>query len=191
MAVLCLLAGPALAHSAIPGIGNFYNGALHPFVSSAHLIALLALGLGAGQRGLSGAKAPLVALAAALALGLGAHRVAGDPDTDRLLLVLAASMGLAAAAQWRAPMPMYATLAAATGLAVGLASGPQDIDGAARWTLLAGSFAGATLLCTYVAAMVTLAQQAWLRIAVRVMSSWIAAAALLVLALSFAAKRGA
>ena len=58
-------------------------------------------------------------------------------------------------------------------------------------TWLAGSFAVAALLGTCVAAMVTLAQQAWLRIAVRVMGPWIAAAAPLVLALSFAAKRGA
>ena len=102
-AALALYASPALAHSPIKGIGNFYNGALHPFVSPAHLIALLALGLWLGQRGLDGAKRPLIALALALACGLAAHRVLGDPDTDRVLLVLAAATGLCVAAAFAAP----------------------------------------------------------------------------------------
>jgi hydrogenase/urease accessory protein HupE len=188
---LALWSLPALAHSPIKGIGNFYNGALHPFVSPAHLIALLALGLWLGQRGLEGAKRALLALALALACGLLAHRIAGDPDTDRLLLVLAASMGMAVAAAFAAPEIVVMAFAGLAGLAVGVASGPQDIDGAARWALLAGTLLGATLASGYVTAMVTLIKQAWLRIAVRVMGSWLAAAALLVLALSFAAARRA
>ena len=98
-AALLLFAPAAWAHSPIAGIGDFYNGALHPFVSPAHLIALLALGLWLGQRGLEGAKRPLMALVLALAAGLVAHRTLGDPDTDRWLLLLAASIGLAAAAE--------------------------------------------------------------------------------------------
>ena len=188
-AALALCAAPALAHSPIKGIGNFYNGALHPFVSPAHLITLLALGLWLGQRGLQGAKRPLIALVLALACGLAAHRIAGDPDTDRVLLLLAASMGLAVAAAFAAPASVAMAFAAVAGLAVGVASGPQDVDGAARWALLAGTLLGATFATGYAAAMVTLVRQAWLRIAVRVMGSWLAAAALLVLALSFAAKR--
>jgi len=184
--VLAGAALPAWAHSPIPGIGNFYSGALHPFVSPAHLVALLALGLVVGQGGLAAARAPLVTLLMALVAGLAAHRWAGDPDTDRLLLGLAALLGLGAAAAWRAPVALLAATAAVAGLSVGLASGPTGLDGSARWASLAGTLGAALLLPTYVAAMVTLIKPAWLHVAVRVIGSWLAAAALLVLALSIA-----
>ena len=177
---------PAWAHSPIPGIGNFYNGALHPVVSPAHLMVLLALGLAVGQRGLGAARTPLLAMLVALVAGLAAHRLAGDPDTDALLLTLAALLGLAAAAAWRAPAFVLAAVAALVGLAVGVSSGPTGLEGSARWTTLAGTLAAALLLPTYAAAMVTLIKVAWLHIAVRVVGSWLAAAAMLVLALSFA-----
>ena len=190
VAALVGCAAPAWAHSPIAGIGNFYNGALHPFVSPAHLVALLALGLWLGQRGLASAKQPLLALLLSLAVGLVSHHMLGDPDTDRALLVFAALMGLAVAAATAVPSVVVTVFAALTGLAIGMSSGPADVQGAARWVLLAGTFFGATLACVYVASMVTLAKQAWLHIAVRVLGSWLAAAALLVLALSFAARRG-
>lgn len=188
-AAAAALAGMSLsawAHSPIPGIGHFYSGALHPFVSPAHLMGLLALGLVLGQGGLTAARAPLIALLLALLVGVIAHRLAGDPDTDRILLTLAALLGLTASAQWRAPHALLAGSAAAAGLAVGLASGPTGLDGSARWITLAGALCAALLLPSYVAAMVTLIGPAWLRIAVRVVGSWLGAAALLVLALSFA-----
>ena len=176
VAVLAGASLPAWAHSPIPGIGNFYNGALHPLVSPAHLIALLALGLVIGQGGLATARVPLVGLLLALLGGLAAHRLAGDPDTDRLLLALAAVLGLVAAAAWRAPALLLAAVAAAAGLAVGVASGPTGLEGSARWTTLAGTLGAAVLVPTYVAAMVTLIKAGWLHIAVRVIGSWLAAA---------------
>jgi urease accessory protein len=192
LVLLAAIAVPSWAHSPIPGIGNFYNGALHPFVSPAHLIVLLALGLWLGQQGLAGAKRPLLAFIASLAVGLALHRAAGDPDTDRWLLVLAAVAGLAVAAAFAAPGVLASTFCVAAGLAVGLASGPSGVEGTPRAVMLAGTFFGATLACAYVMAMVTLAQRPWMRIAARVIGSWLAAAALLVLALSFAAlRRGA
>jgi urease accessory protein len=192
MALPAAAASPAWAHSPIPGIGNFYNGALHPFISPAHLIVLLALGLWLGQQGLEGARRFLLVFAASLALGLALHSAAGDPDTDRWLLVLAALIGLAVAAAYVAPAALAGAFCGAAGLAVGLASGPSGVEGTARGVMLAGTFCGATLACAYVMAMVTLAQRPWMRIAARVIGSWLAAAALLVLALSIAAlRRGA
>ncbi len=185
-------AGSAAAHSPIPGIGNFYSGALHPFVSPAHLICLLALGLSIGQsaqRGVARAKLPLLALAAALAVGLALHAAAGDPDTDRALLMLALATGAVVAAAWAPPAPLQAAFAVAVGLAVGIASGPSGVQGAAMATMLSGTGVAAALLVAYVAVMVGVAERPWLRIAVRVVGSWMAAAALLVLALSFATPR--
>jgi hydrogenase/urease accessory protein HupE len=186
---MALAAAPAAAHAPIPGIGNFYNGALHPFVSPAHAIALVALGLWLGQHGLAVAKQPLVALAIGLVAGLGLHRVTGEPDTDRVLLGLAAFSGLAVAAQRLAPKWLLAGIAAGIGLAVGVASGFAEAGETEPWSALAGAFTGAVLAAGYTAAMVTLAQRAWLRVAVRVIGSWCAAAAVLVLALSLAVHR--
>jgi urease accessory protein len=70
MAGLSLAAAPgwALAHSPIPGIASFYSGVLHPFVVPAQLMALLALGLLFGQRGLARLGPAVPALIAALAI---------------------------------------------------------------------------------------------------------------------------
>jgi urease accessory protein len=184
-----VVALPAHAHSPIDGLNDFYAGALHPFVSPAHLIALLAVALAIGQQAsglLRAAKAPLMALAAALVLGLATHRAAGDPVTDRALLVLAAGIGVAVAAQAALPRAAWAVLAAAVALAVGWGSGPGTAEGSARALALAGTAAAVLLLVTYVAVMANAATQPWLRIAVRVVGSWLAAAALLVLALNWA-----
>jgi hypothetical protein len=190
-----MAAAPAAAHSPIAGIGIFYSGALHPFISPAHLIALLALGLAIGQRGqrrdgdLSLIQPPLLTLIAALMLGLALHGAAGDPDTDRALLGLAAATGLGVAAAWQVPRAVLLVLSVAVGLAVALASAPTGVQGRTLWASLAGTGVAAAGVTGYAAVMVTVARRAWLHIAVRVLGSWFAAAALLVLALSFAAKR--
>jgi urease accessory protein len=184
-----VLALPARAHSPIEGLNDFYAGALHPFVSPARLIALLATALAIGQHAngrLNSAKRPLLALAAALMFGLATHRMIGDPVTDRALLMLAACIGLAVAAQAALPRSAWVVLAAAVALAVGWGSGPGAAEGAARALALAGTAAAVLLLVTYVAVMTNAATRPWLRIAVRVVGSWLAAAALLVLALSWA-----
>lgn len=189
-----LLALPAHAHSPVEGLNDFYAGALHPFASPAHLIALLALGLAIGRRAhgaMERAEAPLLALLAALPLGLATHRWAGDPNTDRALLFLAAGLGLTVAAQRALPRAALIALAVAAAFSVGWGSGPGNIDGPARWVILCGTGAAVLLLVTYVTIMTSVAERPWLRVAVRVVGSWLAAAALLVLALSFAPARTA
>jgi urease accessory protein len=194
---LAAAAGSAAAHSPIPGIGNFYSGAAHPFISPAHLIALLALGLVVGQRGQRAGgfgplRVPLIVLTATLVLGavLAAGAWFGDPDTDRALLLLAALGALAVVAAWPAPLALVLLLAAAVALAVMLASAPSGVDASALRTSLVGTAVASLVVVAYAAVMVAAAQRAWLAVAVRVAGSWIAAAALLVLALSFAPVRG-
>ena len=71
-AAIGVLATPsmALAHSAIPGIGFFYSGMLHPLRVAEHLLALLALALLLGQTGLQKSHFALGAFSAGLVLGL-------------------------------------------------------------------------------------------------------------------------
>lgn len=193
-----LMPGATWAHTPIPGIGIFYSGALHPFVSPAHLIALLVLGLAIGQRAQPRGgemadlgPALLTLLAAAVAgVALTASGVLGDPDTDRLLLVFAAVLGLTVAGAWRAPQVLLMVVGAAVVLAALVASAPGGVDAGPRRISLAGTGAAAALLVAYVAVMVAVARRAWLHVAVRVFGSWLAAAAVLVLALSFAPARG-
>lgn len=182
-------AGPAAAHSPIPGIGAFYSGALHPVIAPALLIALLALGLLLGQCA-SGAivrvRSALAAYAAAFVAGLLLQAWVGELDTDRLLLFLGALAGGAVAAAWALPPGLRLSLAVLVGLATGLASAPSGVEGRAYTTMLVGTVMGSCLLPAWVTAVVTLPQPAWTKIAVRVLGSWLAAAALLVLSLSFA-----
>lgn len=183
---------PAWAHSPIPGVGNFYSGALHPFISPALLIALLALGLLLGQfaRGrLAHARRPLIGYALAMLVGLSLHAWAGEPDTDRLLLLFGAAAGVAVAAAWRLPAAFNTSLAVVIGLAVGVASGPTGVDGRSYALMLVGTAVGSIFLPSWVAIVTSAFEPAWARIAVRVVGSWLAAAALLVLSLSFAPAR--
>lgn len=179
----------AQAHSAVPGIGHFYNGALHPFLVVPHLMALLALGLWTGQRGMQAVGGIAASFGGGLAAGLLAALAGVATDTDLLVLAGAAALGLGVAIA--RPLPAVPTwgFAAALGLAIGLGSGPEALQGAARWTSVAGTAGGALLAVLWTAAMASLGSAAWARIAVRVIGSWLAASALLVLALSWVGPR--
>lgn len=193
-AALALVAAPAWAHGAIPGIGAFYSGALHPFVSPAHLIVLLALGLRFGQTAQQHtrqAKHATLALLLALVAGLCLHTWAGDPDTDRILLACAALAGLAVATARAMPAAVDVALGLIVGAAVGLSSGPSGVEGRTYVMMLLGTGLASIGLTAYVTVMVSIIQRAWLRVAVRVLGSWLAAAALLVLALGLAATQPA
>jgi urease accessory protein len=186
--------GPAAAHSPIPGIGVFYSGVLHPFIAPALLLSLVALGLhlGQGSQGdVARVRVPLLAYAFALLAGLVLHAWTGEIDTDRLLLVCGALAGVVTAAAWAPPIWSSALLAGVIGLAVGVASTPSGVEGRAYAGMLAGTVIASIFLPLWVTVVVSFFHRAWLHIAARVLGSWMAAAAVLVLSLSFApAVRG-
>ncbi len=182
-------AGPAAAHAPIPGIGVFFSGALHPFIAPALLLSLTAFGLLLGQYSqgqLSRVRWALMACVVAMAAGLALHTWGTGLDTDRLLLVCGALAGMSVAFAWRLPASVVLALGGVIGLATGLASMPTGVQGRDWAVMLAGTVMASCGLPAWVAAVVSLARQAWLKIAVRVLGSWLAAAALLVLSLSFA-----
>lgn len=178
------LPGVACAHSPVPGLGRFYNGMLHPVLAPAPLIALLALGLLIGQRGL-GAN-PRAVLAFALGLGLGlaaAARFAGPPIEIGLLAGGVVTAGVTLAMLELSPAAL-ALLAAVLGAAAGFGlADPTGGDG--RWLILTGSWLGAALCTLGTAALAELATRPWQRVAVRVVASWLAASAILVLTLAW------
>lgn len=179
-------ASAAWAHGEIKGVGAFYSGVLHPFISPAHLIALMALGLLFGQRGVLASRQAMGALAASLAGGLWLSLRLQLPEPDPLLLALGMLLGLSVVLARPWPTWALVPLAALVGLAVGLGSAPDGMAPAQRTAALLGSFVGATLCPACLAGAVHPLHKPWARVGVRVVASWLSASALLVLTLAFA-----
>ena len=176
-------AAPAQAHVPIEGVGGFYGGLLHPILVPAHALALLALGIFIGQRQHGRGTAVLI-FAAALVAGLIAIALAvGELPAEEVLLGTTALVALLVAMAWTPPGPLAWLLAAVAGAALALDSPPQTTSIEEGTIMLIGTGLGA---CIAVATVVEGAQYVtheWQRIAVRVLGSWIAASAILVLAM--------
>lgn len=185
--------GDAFAHSTMPGIGNFYNGALHPLTTASQLVALAAFGLLLGQRGLATHWPALAALFVALVLGLGIGAWwVGEVGVATPLLLLAIATALAVVVEAKVTPAVLATAAGPLGLALGLGSAPEGQVGTPVAVSLLGTLTGAVLCAAFVAQLVEAAAgRPALRIGVRVIGSWLAATALLVLALSLPSLRAA
>lgn len=189
-ALATLAAGDALAHAPIAGAGPFLSGALHALSDPASLIALVLVGLWLARLGLENSRREAALMAAALAAGLvGALALRLPPAPDAVLLGAAVALGLVLALQLPLPPPAAWPLLGLMALLLGLALAAED--GTPTPALaLAGSVAAALLVPAWVAVVAQQARAAWARIALRVMASWLSAAALLVLALQLFARRG-
>jgi hydrogenase/urease accessory protein HupE len=196
---LLLLPGLAAAHAPIEGLNSFYNGLLHPLVVLAHVFPLLALGLLFGQQGAMGSRFILVVYGAAIVLGLTAAALLPSSGSfadfmagflEKALLGSAAVLGLLIAIHPRLPPPLPVALGALTGLLVGMDSLMAGLAGKDKLAGLFGSGIVAYLLPLYPMALAeSLDRRPRLKIAVRVLGSWIAASALLVLSLSLLPAR--
>lgn len=180
------LPGAALAHSPIEGLGNLYNGLLHPVLVPAHLLMLIAMGLFLGQQGPKKNERALAAYLVSTLLGLV---VAGfDPgvQAELFILGLTAVVGLLVAVKPSLAVLWSAILAALAGFSLGLDSAQESLVGKDKMVMLFGSGVAIYLITLYPMALAAhFNKLEWHRIAVRVVGSWIAASALLVLALSF------
>jgi urease accessory protein len=165
----------------------FAGGFLNPLTVPAHLVALLGLGLFVGGRRGVGAPTPLISFAAGLAGGLAAIAlgVSQMPAIDVLLAATVVS-GLLVALAIALPDALRAGLALIIGTTLGLDSPPQAISLASATTALVGTGLSACLALALVAAGARTCVRDWQRIGLRILGSWIAASAILVLALRFA-----
>lgn len=182
-----LLAGsplPALGHGPVEGIGAFYAGLLHPLMVPAHLLSLVLLGLLAGQAGMAAMRRVYAGVLPGLLLGLGLAAWSLHWPVDTALLVLAALAGLLVVLEWRLPLiTLYVLPGAAVGLLVGLDSGPDGGSPGQRLGALLGTGLGAFACLLLVGDLSERARHHWQRVLLRVVGSWGAASALLVLAL--------
>jgi urease accessory protein len=152
-----------------------------------NLLALAALGLLAGRQG----RRECIASGFLFALGLliGALAIAAalrEPPVAIALLAIGAIVGVVVAAGWQPPLPVTAAFTLAGGGALALNAPPQAITlGAAMASQLASGL-GALVAFALVMLLAAAARQPWQRIAVRIIASWIAASAILALALRLA-----
>lgn len=165
-----------------PALSGFVAGLIHPLSITAHVVALIGLGLMIGQQ--VRRRVTLVAFAIGLVAGLAALAAAvGETRAPLALLSGAALAGLAATVGWPLPSILAAPLALVVGAAMGLDSPPRMASIAAANAALCGTALAAFAAVALIAAIAGRMRQGWPRIGVRVLGSWIAAAALLVVAL--------
>ena len=180
LAWLLVAGGPAQAHDVVSGVGGLPGGLLHPLLVPAHALALLALGLALGQqpRWRAGVLLFGVGLVAGITLIVAAFAI----TTDTAVLAVAAMAGMAVAVGRRLPLALAGPLAIVAGMAVALDSVPQEISMQTTFLALVGTAISATLAVMLVAGLSRRLARDWQRIGLRIVGSWIAASAILVLA---------
>ena len=181
--MLALTATPALAHRVAPGVGGVLGGALHPLLVTEHSLAILGLGLLIGQQTEWARPAPftfiVVLVAGLLILTLGV----AVPYAGIVVLMCALIAGVLVALGRPLPEALGCGLAGVTGLAIALDSPPEVVSvREANWMLIGTGF-GATILLIVVVEIASRLRPSWTRIGARVLGSWIAAGAILLLAL--------
>lgn len=179
-----LLPAAAGAHGTVKGLGTFFSGVVHPLLEPAHLVSMIALGLLIGQWP-EGQEPPGVrpAFAAALLVGAVAAGVGVPLATDVVLLVAAMLAGLLVVLAVRPPWLACAALGVTIGAGIGLGSRPDVATTREMVITLAGAVIGAASWTLAVTILTQTAQASWARILVRVVGSWMAASAILVLSL--------
>jgi urease accessory protein len=184
-AVLLAMPETASAH-AVFGVTGVFGGFLHALAVPSHVLAIVALALLIGQQGWG--RGAVAAYVVAVLAGLGAIALAIVPTlAEQALLVFAMMAGLLAALARPLPPAFGALLAAAVGLSLGLDSPPEAITlRDANLALIGTALGAATVLLVLVQGTSRLRRD-WQRIGARIVGSWIAASAILVLALRVAA----
>jgi urease accessory protein len=179
-----LSATPTLAHSPIPGVTGFTGGVLHPLLVPAHLMALAAFGLLLGQQAPRQRYLLLAIFAASLLSGTAAVAAAlAAENPDVVILVAAAILGLLIALARPRPLIGVGPIVFALGVALELDSVPQEISTRATLLALGGTALAAFAMPALLVALTARLQRDWHRVGARVLGSWMAASAILVLAL--------
>jgi urease accessory protein len=180
--VWAICPGRANAHLVNSGLGPFYDGIAHLFVTPEDLLAVIALALLGGFGGTRSGRAVLFVLPVAWLAGAEAGRLspvsAGIPALSATLLIV---LGTLVAADRKLPLALVAGAALACGLLYGLFNGAV-LAGATSSALAAAGIACAVfVIVALVAGQVSAIKREWARIMVRVAGSWIGAIGLLML----------
>jgi hydrogenase/urease accessory protein HupE len=181
-ACLVLVPATASAHLVGTGLGPFFDGISHLFLSFDDLLPVVAMALLGGMNGTVAARRVLFALPVAwLAGGIGGHLagVAVLPAGTTSLSLLA--LGILVALDRGLTPGIVTLLAVATGLLHGWLNGAGIATAGGGAIGLGGIFASVFVVVALFAAPASRIGVPWTRIAVRVAGSWIAAIGLLLL----------
>lgn len=191
LAIFCTVPRLALAHVPFAGLNDLYNGLLHPVVVPAHLLVIIAAGLFLGKHGSRVVEPALLVFSLFTFGGLAATLFSIKSGGETSLLPLAAIFGILIAANLRIPMALCLLAAALTGFLIGLDSAQDVLGGQAKFFSLLGSGLGICFLFLYPLAFADyFGDKSWQKIGVRIVGSWVAASALLVLALTLQPSLG-
>jgi len=181
-------AAPALAHGGGDIAAGFAGGFGHPLFGPDHVAAMVAVGLWGAVLGSPAIWVLPVAFPLVMAFGgvLGIAAVP-MPRVEVGIAVSAIMLGLMAASGFTGPVSLAVPVALVSGLALGLDSPPESILLGEAVAMLIGTACGgigALAMIAFVASTIARWRQ---RIILRVAGSWVAAIAILVLALRWAA----
>lgn len=184
LATLCgvLVPGRAEAHLVTTGLGPVYDGISHVLMSPDDLVPILAMSFLAGLNGPRAGRVTLFSLTVAwLAAGaagfLFGRTVLPVAVTSASFLILG---GLTATDRRLSPA-VVTGLAVAVGLLHGWMNGASIAESGRSALGLVGIGATVFVCVSLVSALVIVLRAAWLRIAVRVAGSWVAAIGLLMI----------
>lgn len=176
-----LMALPSHAHLITTGLGPVYDGITHFTLTPEDLIPALALALLAGLRGKDHGRRVIFFLPLAWLLGGVAGTFAGAVVPTSLAWIPLLVLGGLVAADLPLPVAWTTALAIAFGLFLGYANGAAMAQAGPGLRGVLGIVCAVFVLTTLVAASVAAWHSGWLRIAWRVIGSWIAASGLLLL----------
>ena len=186
---LLIISQPLLAHSPINGIGNFYNGFLHPFFIPSHIMLILANAVFLGQYGVKNIQTPLYFFVFSTMFGLIFSLFSSDIKIETFILFLSTIIGLIVALNYKKSILLYIMLSLLSGFMLGIDSTQEKLILRDKIIALIGSFISIALLFSSVIVLSDyLNKKKWQQIAIRIFGSWIGAISIMVLALSLKIK---
>jgi hydrogenase/urease accessory protein HupE len=187
---LTIALGPATveAHLVTTGLGPVYDGVSHVLVSPEDLVPILAMAMLAGLNGPRAGRRALFGVTGAWLVGGLAGFAVGPPVASVLTTFSFLVLGALTSMDLRLSPRAVSALAAVLGVlhgwlnGAGIAAAQRDVTG------LVGIAAVTFAILALVSAAVVSLRFAWMRIAVRVAGSWVAAIGLLMLGWSLRAS---
>lgn len=176
----------AYAHLMSTGFGPFYDGVIHLTLSPDDLLGVLGLSLLAGLAGASHGRAVLFSLTAAWLIG-GLTGLQLDQEISLPLLNTLSFLlvGILVALDRKLPLWLVNFMSITLGLFHGFFNGSAMSAAGGGILALLGIATGVFVFVTIAAAFVISLRLTWMRVAVRVAGSWIAAIGLLLLGWTF------
>lgn len=174
----------AEAHSPMSGVGDFFNGVVHPLRTPAHLLILLGLGLWMGQRKPVDFKTPMLVFLplSAVALLFSTTGIIASVYPP-ILICIAMCVGLLVALERSLSTWVCRGLFAVAALGIGLDSANEPGWNAVVIKTLLGTWLCLVLLVVDLAYYISfLTKWKWSKVGIRVMGSWITAISFLILA---------